>query len=59
MSASEMWMPEHHGFSPRPLLIAASEVLAGIDHAELTQFIGARPMTRAVRAYRDALRQPR
>jgi Uma2 family endonuclease len=36
--------------------IGASEVLAGIDHAELLRFMDMRPMTTAVREYRRTLR---
>ena len=36
----------------------ASEVLAGIDLTELARFLDVRPMTEAVRAYREALARP-
>ncbi|MSP24453.1 MAG: Uma2 family endonuclease [Myxococcales bacterium] len=36
--------------------VANSEVLAGIDAEQLSRFVGVRPMTKAVRAYRAALR---
>ncbi|PKN56358.1 MAG: hypothetical protein CVU56_16690 [Deltaproteobacteria bacterium HGW-Deltaproteobacteria-14] len=39
--------------------VLASAVLPGIDHAELASFIILRTMTKAVRAYRDALRTKR
>jgi hypothetical protein len=35
--------------------LAASEVLAGIDHDLLCKFVLIRPMTKAVRAFREAL----
>lgn len=37
--------------------VARSEVLPGIDLAQLLRFVDVQPMTRAVREYRDALRQ--
>ncbi len=39
--------------------IAASEVLAGIDLGLLLRFVDVRPMTRAVREYRAAIRRAR
>ena len=36
--------------------VRASHVLRGIDLAELLRFVDTRPMTKAVRAYRAALR---
>lgn len=39
-------------YGPTP----ASHVLPGIDHAELLRFVELRPMTRAIRAYREVLR---
>jgi Uma2 family endonuclease len=39
--------------------IASSEVLPGIDHTELLRFVDVRPMTTAVREYRQALQRPR
>lgn len=39
--------------------VLASAVLPGIDHAELARFIALRPMTKAVREYRDTLRMKR
>jgi Uma2 family endonuclease len=35
--------------------LAASEVLTGIDHELLCSFVTVRPMTRAVRAFREKL----
>jgi Uma2 family endonuclease len=39
--------------------IASSEVLPGIDHTELLRFVDVRPMTTAVREYRQALQRAR
>lgn len=36
--------------------IEASRLLPGFDHRQLLEFVGVKPMTRAVRAYRKALR---
>jgi hypothetical protein len=36
--------------------LAASEVLAGIDHELLCKFVMIRPMTKAVREFCEALR---
>jgi Uma2 family endonuclease len=36
--------------------LAASDVLAGLDHDQLAAFVEVTPMTRAVREYRQALR---
>jgi Uma2 family endonuclease len=36
--------------------IEHSEVLPGLDHAQLLEFVAITPMTKAVRAYRQALR---
>jgi Uma2 family endonuclease len=38
--------------------VTASEVLPGIDHALVARFVAEKPMTRAVRAYLRALREP-
>lgn len=37
--------------------IERSELLPGLDHTLLLRFVGTLPMTRAVRQYRDALRE--
>jgi Uma2 family endonuclease len=43
------------GYEP----LAESDVLSGLDHQQLGEFISVTPMTRAVREYRSALRAAR
>lgn len=58
----EVWIWRRGVIQPHALrgeqyeAIARSEVLPGVDLAQLGEFIGIKPMTRAVREYRAALR---
>lgn len=62
LGVAEVWIYQRGAFTLHALreeqyeLIAASEVLPGVDLELLAKYVDVKPMTRAVRAYRAALR---